>query len=275
MRLHHLQSAIVICPDLDVAADAYSQSLHQTIIERGTLSDARAQALGDLALSGRRFASIGIGADAPPWLELIERVDAQPSTAFTRFGWLALEVLVADVDALALTLNAEHFRVLEAPKDLDLSDAIRAMQVQGPAGEVLYLTEVKRPLAPFTLPLSTHLSTPVGAPFVAVLACKSRAESSAFYLGLGGISALTFSGRLSALNRVHGLALEQKHPMATVQLAGAALLEMDELTLALAPAADSAVSGIYAVCLARIGTRGQAGPARWLRGPDGELLGLV
>ena len=46
------------------------------------------------------------------------------------------------------------FQIIGEPANLDVSDDIRAMQVIGPAGEVLYLTEIKAVVPPFELPFA-------------------------------------------------------------------------------------------------------------------------
>ena len=70
--------------------------------------------------------------------------------AFSSFGWNAAELIVSDVDAMADELAGSPFEILGPPQDLSFTDAIRAMQVRGPAGEILYLTQFKRDLP--TLP---------------------------------------------------------------------------------------------------------------------------
>jgi catechol 2,3-dioxygenase-like lactoylglutathione lyase family enzyme len=275
MRLHHVQTVTLICQDLTAMIAAYCDGLGQTLQSRSNVTRARALALGCAELGEQRCAWVATDQASAPWLELIEVPQAPQSGAFARFGWLAVELLVRDVDALATRL-APHFKILGAPKDLDMSDAIRAMQVSGPAGEVLYLTQVKRALAAFQIPLSASLTQAVGAPFVAVLGCRNRTEAAAFYLGLGGKSALSFQARLSAFDATHAQPAGKTYPMATVQCTGDALLELDQIDLPLQAALASPLegTGIFSVTLTRLGTRAQAGPTRLLRGPMGECIEL-
>jgi catechol 2,3-dioxygenase-like lactoylglutathione lyase family enzyme len=275
MRLHHVHSVTLICRDLTATIAAYCQALGQHLQSQGNVTQARALTLGCAELRDQRCAWIATDHASAPWLELIEVPQAPQTTAFARFGWLAIELLVHDVDALVARLGP-HFRILGAAKDLDISDAIRAMQVLGPAGEVLYLTQIKRALAGFQIPLSATLTQAVGAPFVAVLGCKNRTEAAAFYLGLGGKSALSFDARMSAFDAMHAQPAGKTYPMATVQLSGAALLELDQIDVPLQAALASPLegTGIFSVTLARVGTRAQAGPARLLRGPMGECIEL-
>ena len=80
--------------------------------------------------------------------------DAEVVDPFRHQGWMSLEISVENVDALRPDLEGSPFRVIGEPANLDVSDDIRAMQAIGPAGEVLYLTEIKAEVPPFELPFA-------------------------------------------------------------------------------------------------------------------------
>ena len=88
--------------------------------------------------------------------------------------------------------------------------------------------------------------------------CADSAVSAAFYLGLGAIDVRQSEAytRVIQLNN-SSLRFESGYDYAAV---------MDLANLRV---------GILSVQLARIGSRGQPGPVRVLRGPDGELIELV
>ena len=124
-------------------------------------------------------------------------------------------------------LVKSHFTVLGEPRPLSLSDAIVAMQVAGPAGETLYLTEVRAPVPPFRLPApATHTAERL---FIPVLSCPERDTSLRFYEALNGNTGLRFETRVSALNRALKLDPEKQRPVGTLQLAGASLIELDQV----------------------------------------------
>ena len=58
-------------------------------------------------------------------------------------GWNAAELIVEDVDGLAVQLENSPFKIIGSPADLSFTKNIRAMQVMGPANEILYLTQFK------------------------------------------------------------------------------------------------------------------------------------
>ena len=104
---------------------------------------------------------------------MIEDPAAVPGEPMHRHGWLSLEILVGDVDSLAAGLEAP-FTVLGPPANLELSDAIRASQVLGPCGELLYLTQIKAAVPPFDLPMT---DATVAVPFIGVMSTPDREAS--------------------------------------------------------------------------------------------------
>jgi len=268
MSLQAIDHAVVICPDLAQASAAYTRYLDQVVVLEEPLNPDYALKLGLTGMIGALSAWLGVAGQSP-WLLLVQSAHAKLPAPFAREGWMALELAVLDVDALAPSLQGSPFRVIAEPKDLDFSDAIRAMQVQGPAGEVLYLTQIKRPVPPFRLP-QTNLR--VDRPFVAVIGCSDVGTASAFYLGLGADKRLRFDTRLGALNSARGLAPDTQHKVATVELLSGHLLEIDAPACPLAPAMkiDGSDAGIACVVICRA----EQSSLRALRGMASELLGL-
>ena len=268
MSLRAIDHAVVICRDLADACAAYIHYLDQVVVCEELLNPDYARKLGLTGMDGALSAWLGVAGQSP-WLLLVQSAHAKIAAPFARQGWMALELAVLNVDALAPSLQGSPFQIIAEPKDLDFSDAIRAMQVQGPAGEVLYLTQIKRPVPPFRLP-QTKLR--VDRPFVAVIGCTDAGTASAFYLGLGADKRLRFDTRLGALNDAHGLAPDTQHKVATVELLYGHLLEIDAPACKLAPAMqiDGSDAGIACVVM----TRSHAGELRALRGMASELIGL-
>jgi hypothetical protein len=270
VRLDHIESALIVVPDLDAAIAAYSSAFEYRVIGRGEFSPSLALDYGQKSLSGAPCARVGH--DSRQSLQLVESKSAAHRAEFDAYGWLALEILVRDVDETAANLP-KAFRVLEPPKNLDFTDAIRAMQVVGPGDEILYLTQVKRAVPGFNLPLSASLDKAAAGVFIAVQAVQDRALASAFYQGLGGCERMLFEARLSALNGAHNLPTESKHRLATVAFASNFMLELDEPSVAL-KFEDSLRFGILSVHIQRRNALGQGGDHRLMRGPNHEWIEL-
>jgi hypothetical protein len=200
------------------------------------LPAAQAAAWGQPALGG--LPSVLLAAPgAAPLLRLLQRPGTPPRATRTQHGWLALEVLVREVDALQAPARAAGFEIVGPPADLELSPAIRAMQLVGPAGEMLYLTQVKAPVPPFDLPLSADLpaSQSLGPLFIGVMSVPSRQAAIDACAMLAPRQVLQFETRVSVLNRAFDLPLATRWPLATVALARQSLFEIDEVAAAAPP----------------------------------------
>ncbi len=283
--LQRLQRGSVIVPNLQAACAAYERFLGQQVLRKDTFSVARAVLWDAKHLAGCPTAVLAASSSEKPWLELIEAPFARPIAPLQRPGWLALEVCVEDVDRLRDSLGDNSpFRVIGEPADLAISDHIRAMQVVGPANEVLYLTEVKAPLPPFKLPLAAY---PVDHLFIAVLGSQSLDEAVQAYRFLAEQEALRFDTKITVLSRANQLPDDHQHPAATIQLPESTLFEIDQLPQNLGPSPLSAVTGIVAVgCYAEqqvIADWADAGIVQFdpvlargiFRGPDNERLELI
>ena len=161
-----------------------------------------------------------------PWLCVVEDDRAQPVNAFEHSGWLSLEVGARRVDALFENLRDSPFEILGEPADLDVSPNVRAMQVRGPAGEIVYLTEVRAEVPGFEL---ARARCAVDRLFIPVLLASDRNQALETWEIFPDLEALRLNTRITVINRARGLPLTTKHPIATLQLAGGNLVEIDEI----------------------------------------------
>jgi hypothetical protein len=223
-----LHATLIVADTAPVVAAYAGLGLQARVGQR--IESAQAAAWGQPALAGGACVWL-CGPDGAPLLRLIEHADATPRPTRTGHGWLALEILVRDVDALAAPAQAAGFEIVGAPADLEMSASLRAMQLVGPAGEMLYLTQVKAPVPPFELPLSTALpaAQALGPLFIAVMSTPSRAAALAACAPLQPASTLQFETKVTVLNRAFDRPLPTRWPLATVTLAGRCLFEIDEV----------------------------------------------
>lgn len=224
-RLGPAQAATLVVADLDQCTAIYAEHLQLAPQDETALTDADALELGWPDLAGSRSAWLA-NALGEPWLRFIEHRGAAVSRPFECYGWLSLEIAVQDVDALGAALVDGPFEIIGPPADLAMSDAIRAMQVAGPSGEVLYLTEVKRPVPPFELPMAR---CPVDRLFIPVMTTPDREASLAHYATLSGNEGLRFDTRITVISAARGFDRDHQHPVATLQLAGNTLIEIDQV----------------------------------------------
>lgn len=205
--------------------DDYCSHLHCQVLASDALTQSMAEQWECPELTGANCWLLG-NTQGRPWLRIVEDPAATPATPLTRAGWMSLEVLVDDADELAAALETSPFQILRPVANLELSEKIRAFQVQGPAGELLYLTQISGEVPPFQLP---QASCTVDHLFIPVLASRNRAASLAQYEPLAQHSGLSFDTRVTVINQLRGLPMEQQHPLATLQLADSTLIEIDQL----------------------------------------------
>ena len=226
--------ATLLTADIAAASAAYVEQLGMQCRPRARLAndDAARLDLPDLASHPVQWLA---NVDGIEILRLIEDPAAAPARPMFRHGWMSLEILVGDIDALAARL-CPPFQVLGAPANLDFSDAIRAAQVLGPCGELLYLTQVKAPVPPFDLPLT---DAEVAFPFIGVATSPDRDASHAAWKALLNAVGWSMETRVTVLNRAHGRPLEHRYPIAVVPMPGQCMVEIDQLELADLEHADS------------------------------------
>ena len=232
-KLGPVSLCTLIASDGEAAVAAYTRWLHLHIVNAQELDADTAMAIGYADLAGEHSWLLANSAGRQ-WLQIVEHRAALPRDSLQSFGWMALEVLVENVDELATSLANSPFEILRPPADLDLSDKIRACQVRGPTGEVLYLTQVRGAVPPFELP---SCEAPVDRVFIPVLSTPSRDESLAQYAAIAGNSGISFDTKITVLNQARDYELDRRHPVATLQLAGQSLIELDQIdnTLTLTP----------------------------------------
>ncbi|MCC5862390.1 MAG: hypothetical protein JJT93_10855, partial [Gammaproteobacteria bacterium] len=213
--------------------------------------------------------------------------------ALTTWGWNASELIVQDVDALAAHLENSPFRIIGPPEDLSFTDAIRAMQIEGPAGEVVYLTQFKRRLEEFDTP---EPECAVDRCFIVILGGADLHALKRFYETRFGVpDAPVMPVKISVLSNALGLPAEQAHDLAALPLAGQSFIEADQYPAEaiarrtpegalppamaivsfrvpdLAPHQAAALGPVYTSDLPPYaGAR-----ALTLRGPAGELIELI
>ncbi|MDG2461818.1 MAG: hypothetical protein P8M73_13135 [Luminiphilus sp.] len=209
-------------PRLGDAVAAYEALGYGTAATNVT--QAAAIALSDPALEGCAHHCILMSAEPLQTLTLVEWTGALP-TPFATPGWSAMEVLVKDLDALHKVLPA-GFTVLNPPAALSFSDQIRAMQVAGPAAELIYFTEVAGEVPGFELPSATHQ---VNQCFVMINAVTRIERSVAFYAHLLNCEPPTpMPARVSILSRTNGLDEDYRHDIAPIELGPGQLFELDQ-----------------------------------------------
>lgn len=207
---------------------AWQEHLDYQTVRQGTLSPELAGAWDAPGMAGREFILMRPASGAEVFLRFIRMPPGMDDVPpFMTHGWNATEILVQDPDALAQKLQNSPFRVIGPPADLTPGpDAPRAMQVIGPAGELLYFTRIIPGGTAFDLGPAT---VPVDRVFITVVAGPSLAGLRDYYsqrLGLPVGENLYWP--IEVLARAHALPADTPFPLAVAILPRDYLIELDE-----------------------------------------------
>ncbi len=229
-RLGPILGATLVCNDINKVKDAYV-GLGFTVTYKGKISLNLSQLWQAPALESAAMIILKAENDHA-WLRLVEDKTAPINTPLKTHGWMSLETNVNNVDQIDKEIDKTVFKVIGKPAYLQVSDAIKAMQVIGPASEVTYLTQIDGPVPPFEVPMTTSRT---GSLFVPVLNTPSRDASLRFYESMHPDSkGLKFDTKVTVLNNAWGLDIDNQFPVATLQLDGKCLFEIDEVTQSVA-----------------------------------------
>ena len=211
--------------NLDSHVHAWTHWLEQEMVFEGLVTPGQAELWDQPNTEGLKVCWLANNL-GEPWLQIVEDPEATYIDPFKYAGWLSLEINVQNVDALAEQLRESPFTIIGEPANLDISKDIRAMQVVGPAGEVLYLTEIKREIPGFDIPLARCR---IDRLFIPVMLARNYQDLAATFLEQGAISEAQFETRITVVNQALGLPNETRHPISTIQLHGKNIIEIDAI----------------------------------------------
>lgn len=198
-------------------------------------------------------------------------------------GWAAAELSVIDPEGLQPKLEEAGFRVIGPPRPLGSNPSVRAMQVAGPSGEVLYLTDVRA----YDGALDLHRACrPVDRLFIAVLACHELEDARGFYEGR--FAAHRVSDRsvdVPVLRNCLSLPDDALIRISSLQISGGCLIEHDQYpeTARVRPTIGGLPTGIAMMTVRAEDVDGPTidgppyggAPVALVRGRQGEWIELV
>ncbi len=229
-RLGAIRAVTLTVPALDPVEQAYTNWLGHRVVARGLVSAAAAASWGAPAAAGCRVLVLAPELGDETVLRFIEDPRAGTAPAFVSHGWNATELTVRDTDGLAARLAGSPFTIIGPPANLTGFDWIRAMQVLGPGGECLYLTDVGGDAG------LAQARGRVGQVFIVVCGGADVAAMAAFYRDrFGADVSAPVQVPIGVINRAHGLPAGTRHGLALVTLPGGTRVELDQY-----PAAASA-----------------------------------
>jgi hypothetical protein len=222
--------AITHCaPDLAAVEAAYCTYFQYRAVARAPVSAELARLWNAPRMAGRESLLLQPASGEPVFLRFVE-AEAVPGYAPMRTaGWNATEILAASPDEMAARLDNSPFRIIGPPRGLSSNPAIRAMQVIGPANELLYLTSIPPGESAFGL---ESAKTEVDRAFIVVAGGRDLTALREWYASRLGLAVSAPVGvRISVLSNAYGaygMDAEQLHDLAVVRLPGRCLIELDQ-----------------------------------------------
>jgi hypothetical protein len=221
-----LRAATLTSAGLNATIGRYRDWLDYRVVETGEVSEALAASWGAPASGGRRYALLQPASSEAIFLRFIEG-DVHPGFRPLRtYGWAAIELCVRDTLAVNARLERSPFRIIGPPRELEGLPMIFPMQIEGPDGDIVFLTQIRGDLPEYDLPRARTL---VDRLFILVLACSDIGESMRWFATTLGVQL----GRqleiiYSVLSAAFGLPESQRHVIATGVSERDCFLEFDQ-----------------------------------------------
>jgi hypothetical protein len=219
-----LRAATLVTPNVDATARRYAQWLDYAVVEEGEVSADLAASWSAPASAGRPYAVLQPASGADVYLRFVEGDPVPEYRPLRTYGWAAIEICCQDVMAVNARMQDAPFEIIGPPKRIDGLPTIHPMQVKGPDGEIVYLTEIVSPGN--GLP---HPGSLIDKLFILVLASEDMEASGAWFsqtLGLDVGAPMTIV--YSMINDAFDLPRDSRHALATATYQRDVFLEFDQ-----------------------------------------------
>jgi hypothetical protein len=223
-----LRAATLTVADLDRSIRNYSQYFDYSVVETGQVPADLAQSWGAPASAGCRYGILAPASGVPIYLRFIEQPPHPDFVPLRSYGWAAIEICVQDVLAAnaRVTVPNSPFTVIGPPREIDGLPAIYPMQVRGPDGEIVYLTQIRSDLPAYDLPRAT---APIDRLFILVMACSDMRAANRWLESHAGVA----MGRemdivYTMLAGAFGTPMDELHTISTMIHGRDVFLEIDQ-----------------------------------------------
>ena len=228
-----IRRVTISATDLAEIESAYTRLLEYRVTDRGKVTAAEAAAWSAPKSQGAASLSLMPAAGDDFEFRFIEGPAYPDYVPLTTFGWNASEIMVENVDALAPRFENSPFEIVGEPRNLSFTDDIRAMQLRGPADEIIYLTEFKNDVPGLSVPKARSA---VDRTFIVILGGPSMDGLQDFYNGTFAVpKAPVMESRVTMLSKALGVSIETLYPIAAMGLEGESLIEADEMPAQVGP----------------------------------------
>lgn len=179
MSLSRLSGFTITTVDPTATAASYAAHLGYIVCDEGIIPPMRAAQWRTPKITGRRYIEMQVPDSTGPvcFVRFIEQT-LHPGLPLLGHGWNAMELLCQNPYELAKDFAGSAFRVVIPPRPLPFNPDLHAMQVIGPAGELIYFTSLPSDNALLDLRPAERR---VDEPFIAVLGGPNIETMLGFY----------------------------------------------------------------------------------------------
>lgn len=221
-----LRAATLSVADLDAAEARYRDYLDYETIASGPLGEGLAAAFGAPRAAQARHVVMRPASGAEIYLRLVEQPAVEGYRPLVTFGWNAIEICVQDVLAAHERVQGSPFEVIGPPREIDGLPAIYPMQMRGPDGEIVYLTQIRDDLPAYDLPRAT---APIDRLFILVAGCSDmHASLKWFDETLGFETGRVMDIEYHMLADAYGTPRTELHTISTAVHGRDVFLELDQ-----------------------------------------------
>ena len=227
--LRRIEIATLCVFDISICVSAYTDLLDYQVIDEGELPQSLAAAWSTPDMIGMPYALLQPSSGAEVYLRFIETGRTGGYWLPVTQGWIATEILTTDPDALLEKLQGSAFTHIGGPGNLyPHPKSARALQMAGPAGELMYFTRILPGGSRFGL---HGAKTFVDRPFIMVTGGTSMDEIHGFYGGVLGLRVTEPSPFvIGQMSRVLGVDPRTAYPVSLARIPGRSfLIELEEL----------------------------------------------
>ena len=177
-------------------------------------------------LQGAPFAVMQPSSGVDIFLRFIEQPRHDDFAPLRSYGWAAIEICVEDVLKANARVEDSPFDIIGPPREIEGLPAIYPMQVQGPDGEIVYMTQIRDDLPAYDLP---RAATPIDKLFILVMGCSNLDASMDWMEKHAGVQ----KGRdmeiiYTMLAKAYGSPMDELHRIATMIHDRDVFLELDQ-----------------------------------------------
>jgi hypothetical protein len=227
MDLGRISIVTIGSHDLDSMIEAYRDYLGYRLTKTGKITKEEATHWQAKNLTDSEYVILQPEESDDFSFRFIQQPNQPDYIPFKSEGWNAAELIVQNVDKLSEELIDSPFEIIGPPADLSFNKNIRAMQIIGPAKEILYLTEFKRKVSEFDSPVPRCY---VDKTFIVILAGKSLEAMQIYFHDHFLIAkAPIIKSRIRSISRVFDLPEETQYQAAAMTLRDQCFIELDEL----------------------------------------------